>query len=242
MGTTYAPFTRENFEVWIERISRGAWSRKPDTSGIYYVHFSGKVGAAISSTLTGRDKVMGLGEASVKIWLVSLRGDNRALNKKAITQSHFKRTLNWEKGFLTGVETMREEYESKRRFYEAIADQEEYVEQTVARLTSSPFAQNSSFIRSLVDKVQQGMVLTDNQEAAVEKILRDSSDRAKAFLGALWKLERVSADNKVGRTGTTPELEEVVELGKRARDGKLTADDYQRVLGLARKHKMNAPW
>lgn len=241
MGTTYAPFTRENFEVWIERISRGAWSRKPDTSGIYYVHFSGKVGVAISSTLTGRDKVMGLGEASVKIWLVSLV-NGKPINRKAIQQSHFKRTLNWEKGFLAGVEKMREEYESKRRFYEAIADQEEYIEQTVVRLTSSPFAQNSSFIQSLVDKVQQGMILTDNQEAAVEKILRDSSDRAKAFLGALWKQERVRADDKVGRSGTTPELEEVVELGKRARDGKLTAEDYQRIMGLARKHKTNAPW
>lgn len=241
MGTTYAPFTRENFEVWIERISRGAWSRKPDTSGIYYVHFSDKVGAAISSTLTGRDKVMGRGEASVQIWLVSLV-NGKPINKKAITQSHFKRTLNWEKGFLSGVDTMKEEYESKRRFYEAIADHEEYIEQTVARLTSSPFAQNSSFIRGLVDKVQQGMVLTDNHEAVVKKIFEESSDKARAFLGALWKLERVSADNKVGRTNTTPELEEVVELGKRARDGKLTAADYQRIMELAREHKMNAPW
>jgi hypothetical protein len=122
-GGTYVQLTRDEFEEWLTRdlgFSPSEWRLKPGRGGVYQLFLSPTVAIEVNSTTGAQDAVMGRGNASMSLWLAS-RVNGKVLNKKAMGQSHFARTLNWRENWKKGVERMKDAYLKSKDFYDRLA-------------------------------------------------------------------------------------------------------------------------
>jgi hypothetical protein len=178
-AASYVQISREEIEEWLDSLGIRGWYLKPGRAGIYVLPLSAHVGIVVSSTVGTKDDAKGKGQASMKLRLESLH-TGQVLNKKAMGQSHFKRTLNWRSTWKEGVERVRQAYVSSQGFYDSIAqveDREAYMQEWTSKIESiSGWIQND-FLRSLHDRVEKGGVLTDKQKDAIAKNLQTSVSR-----------------------------------------------------------------
>lgn len=178
---TYIQLTRDEFEEWLTRdlgFSTSEWKIKPGRGGVYQLFLSPTVAIEINSTTGSQDAVMGRANASMSMWLAS-RMNGKVLNRKAMERSHFKRTKNWRKTWKEGVDNMKSAYLGAKDFYDRIAaieDLDQYKQDTLALIERDPNWQNNDFLADMHDKVQKGSVLSERQQAAIER----SSPRQQA--------------------------------------------------------------
>jgi hypothetical protein len=171
-GGTYIQLTREEFEEWLESLGfQGAkqWKIKPGRGGVYLLPLSDKVAVEINSTTGTKEEVMGRGRASMSLRLVSLI-TGFVLNKKAMGQSHFARTINWRDNWAKGVERMKDAYIKAKSWYDTIAaieDRDAYKDEITAEIEAIPGWAENQFLTDLHGKVQQGGVLTEKQREAI---------------------------------------------------------------------------
>jgi hypothetical protein len=243
-ASTYAAITRDEFEDWLNSLGfRGKWRLKPGRGGVYQVRLSDNVALEINSTTGSADEVMGVGQASMSVKLVSTL-NGRTLNRKAQGQSHFARTVNWRKNWAVGVDRMRDAYMKAKDFYDNIArieDLEAYKRDTLAAIeAANPNWRADQFLSDLHDKVEKGGVLTGKQEAALQRpkppaptkapvapegrggdprlpMLRDLYVRARSR-GDEWSMEftkSVAEQIKAGRTLSPKQEAALDRLGDR---------------------------
>lgn len=171
-GGTYTQLTREDFEGWLTRdlgFSPSEWRLKPGRGGVYQLFLSPTVAIEVNSTTGSQDAVMERGSASMSLWLAS-RVNGKVLNKKAMGQSHFARTLNWRDNWKKGVERMKDAYLKSKDFYDRLAsieDLDQYKRDTLALIESNDGWQNNTFLSDMHDKVQRGSILSEKQQAAL---------------------------------------------------------------------------
>ena len=116
---SYAPITRDELEAWLTR-SPFSWSREGQTAGVYLVHVSDNVAIKLASTIGSRDDVMGRGQASMNLSLIS-RVNGRCLNRKARDRKHFKRTSGWTGTWADGLLFWEGVFLKCPAFYDRIA-------------------------------------------------------------------------------------------------------------------------
>lgn len=171
---TYVQLTRDDFEDWLTRdlgFSASEWRLKPGRGGVYQLFLSPTVAIEINSTTGSQDAVMGRAAASMSMWLAS-RVNGKVLNRKAMERSHFKRTKNWRKTWKEGVDSMKSAYMKAKDFYDRIAsieDLDQYRRDTLALIERDPNWQANEFLVDMHDKVQKGSVLSERQQAAIER-------------------------------------------------------------------------
>ena len=171
---TYVQLTRDEFEDWLTRdlgFPPSDWRLKPGRGGVYQLFLSPTVAIEINSTTGAQDAVMDRGDASMSMWLAS-RVNGKVLNRKAMERSHFKRTKNWRKTWKEGIDSMKAAYLGAKDFYDRMAsieDLDTYKRDTIALIRRDPNWQSDTFLSDLHDKVQRGSILTEKQQAAVER-------------------------------------------------------------------------
>lgn len=171
-GGTYTQLTRDDFEGWLTHdlgFSRSEWALKPGRGGVYQLFLSPTVAIEVNSTTGSQDAVMGRGSASMSLWLAS-RVNGKTLNKKAMGQSHFARTLNWRENWKKGVERMKDAYLKSKDFYDRLAsieDLDQYKRDTLALIESNEGWQSNTFLSDMHEKVQRGSILSEKQQAAL---------------------------------------------------------------------------
>ena len=170
---TYVQLSREEFEDWLnDEGYRGKWRIKPGRGGIYQIRLSDSVGIEINSTTGSGSEVMTRGAASMKCKLISLV-TGRTLNKKAMGQSHFKRTVNWRQTWAKGLKRLKDAYVKSKDWYDTIAaieDRDQYKQDMLALIESKTNWNTDRFLIDLHKKVSDGGVLTQRQIAAVERM------------------------------------------------------------------------
>jgi hypothetical protein len=178
MAGTYVQITRQEFEDWLDSIGfRGKWQVKPGRGGVYQLSLSPTVMIEINSTTGSQAQVRGRGQASMSLRLVS-RVTGKTLNRKAMGQSHFARTINWRQNWAKGVDRMKATYEASKAWYDQIAkiaDRDQYKADTLAKIESIPNWSQDGFLGSLHDRVNGGGVLTERQESALDRVIRQHS-------------------------------------------------------------------
>jgi hypothetical protein len=170
--STYIQLTRQEFEDWLDTLGLQWALKAPQTGGVYQIFLSPDVAIDINSTTGTRDQVMGAGKASMGLRLVS-RHNGRVLNKKAMGQSHFARTLKWRDNWAKGVDRVRDAYIKAKGFYDTIAkygDLEAYKDHVVAKIEAFPNWKANEFLVSLYDRVSQGIILTEKQQDALDNL------------------------------------------------------------------------
>lgn len=183
MAGTYVQLTREEFEDWLNDIGfRGKWEIKRGRGGVYWLHLSDTVAIEINSTTGRRDDVMERGRASMKCKLVS-RVTGYTLNKRAIKQSHFKRTVNWRTTWNDkGIKPLKAVYVKSKDWYDTlggIEDRDAYKADMLALIEAKPNWQNDSFLSSLHAKVEKGGILTNKQVAAIQRTTAPGAERTR---------------------------------------------------------------
>jgi len=236
MAGTYVQITRQEFEDWLDSIGfRGKWQIKPGRGGVYQLFLSPTVMIEINSTTGSQAQVRGRGQASMSLRLVS-RVTGRTLNKKAMGQSHFARTLNWRQNWAKGVDRMKATYDASKAWYDQIAkiaDRDQYKADTLAKIEGIPNWGDDAFLSSLHDRVNRGGVLTERQEAALERTPRNQPEEVEErqpaapaydleMLRELYRRARANGDQwTVGFVG---------DLGQRIKAGRPLSDRQREVL------------
>lgn len=167
---SYVRLTREEFEDWLRGLGY-RWKLKPSTVGVYLVPMSDTVAVEISSSMTGKDDVMGRAQASMGCRLVSLT-TGFTLNKKAQEQSHVKRTINWRDNLKKVFQRMVDAYEKSSAFYDALAeirDRDVYKQDWVERIEAVPGWQSNSFLSDMHARLIDNGIMTLRQQEAVER-------------------------------------------------------------------------
>jgi len=181
MAGTYVQITRQEFEDWLDSIGfRGKWQIKPGRGGVYQLFLSPTVMIEINSTTGSQAQVRGRGQASMSLRLVS-RVTGKTLNKKAMGQRYFARTKGWQKNWAKGVDRMKSAYEASKAWYDQIAkiaDRDQYKADTLAKIESIPNWAQDGFLGSLHDRVDGNGVLTERQESALDRVIRQHSRSA----------------------------------------------------------------
>lgn len=170
---SYVQLTRDEFEDWLGDIGfpRGHWQLKPGRGGVYQLFLSPTVAIEINSTTGSGDAVMERGQASMSLRLVS-RINGRTLNKKAMGQSHFARTINWRDNWKKGVERMRDAYIKAKDFYDNLAsieDYDAYQKDMLALIESKPDWKQNKFLTDMHDRLMRGGILSPKQREALER-------------------------------------------------------------------------
>lgn len=194
MATTYVKFTREEFEAWLDDTQL-KWEQKRGTAGVYLVILSNDVGVEVSSSLTGRDDVVDRANASMSVKLVS-RVTGQTLNKKAQGQDHFKRTINWRENLKKGLDRMVSTYRASSSFYDVIAripDREKYKLENIAKIERNPNWKTDEFLSSLHARLLQNGVLTEKQQAALDRSYREPEPPPKVDAELLGKVRALYA-------------------------------------------------
>lgn len=167
---SYVEIERDEFEEWLDKlVGRGGWERDRKYAGIYHIPLSPTVAVKVSSTVGANDTGMGAGKASGQFRLMS-RVDGRVLNKKAQSQSHFARTINWRKNWVKGFEDMEKAYKKSPRFYDVLAQYpklEVYTKQIMDRIEKIEGWNNNPFLNSIYTSAAAGSILTEKQENAL---------------------------------------------------------------------------
>jgi hypothetical protein len=171
---SYVQLSREEFEDWLGTVGfpRGHWQLKPGRGGVYQLFLSPTAAIEINSTTGSGDAVMGRGEASMSLRLVS-RINGKVLNKKAMGQSHFARTLNWRDNWKKGVDRMRDAYIKAKDFYDhlaSIADYDAYQKTFLALIEEKPQWKQNKFLTDLHDRLMQGGILSPKQQEALQRM------------------------------------------------------------------------
>ena len=176
---TYVQITRDEFEDWLNSL-KYKWSRVSGKEGVYVVHLSNVVGVKISSSMTGRDDVMERGRAAIHMAMASLI-NGRVINKKAQGQSHFKRTTNWRKSLLNGIDRFEDVYKKAKDFYDRIAtvdDPREYQSDMLKRIEAIPGWEDDEILSSFHEQVKKGRVLSEKQEGLLERKEKGGGSKA----------------------------------------------------------------
>lgn len=178
MSSTYVQITRQEFEDWLDSIGfRGKWQIKPGRGGVYQLFLSPQVMIEINSTTGSGSAVMSRGRASMSLRLVS-RITEKTLNKKAMGQRHFARTTNWRSNWKKGVDRMVTAYESAKGWYDQIAkiaDRRRYKVETMDAIEGIPGWDQDAFLQSLHSRLDRDGVLTERQEAVLNRRLDQDS-------------------------------------------------------------------
>ena len=169
---TFIMISREELEEWLGSLTlHGKWKRKADRAGVYLLPFADHVGVQLNSTIGPSDDAMGRGMASMKLSLVSLV-TGQTLNKKAMGQDHFKRTLNWRQTWKVGVERLRDAYMKSQGFYDALAvieDREAYRKDLLAKIEKVPNWEGDQLLADFHKRVLEGGILTAKQVALLDR-------------------------------------------------------------------------
>lgn len=175
VGANYVNISREEFEEWLDSVSKGKrWERKDDTAGIYIIPISDRVGIYISSSIGSRGDVLNRGNASIRMKLVS-RINGYTLNKKAQGQKYFQRVESWRKNLKKGLKRLYQAYDRSASFYEALAnidDRDKYKEELVKKIESVEGWEEDDILRDFRDRVNGGGILTMKQEGLMDKRIR----------------------------------------------------------------------
>ena len=166
---SYVQITRTDLETWLDSLPFD-WERVSGKEGIYHINCSDMVAIKLSSTQTQHDEAMGNGHASMNLSLVS-KLNGWALNKKARDRKHFKRTDNWKETWADGVFHWISEYSSKASFYEKIADRESYKAKWLAIIGASPNSVSNPVLRRYHEKLIEGGILWENEEAKIRSLV-----------------------------------------------------------------------
>lgn len=198
MPATYTKISREEFEDWLRSLPPivTGWERNPSLAGIYYAGFSPKVGVKISSSIGRSDDVMGRGEASIDLVLVSMLTKN-TLNRKASAQSRYHRTQNWRDNLKKGILHWYEVYRSGQDFYDLIApigDRNAYKRDRLAILSKIPGLSEDPQLLRIQDTLSRDGVLYPNQELVLQ-IAKDFRPDQIEFLTRLERLRKFSSQN-----------------------------------------------
>lgn len=219
---TYVQLTRDEFEEWLTRdlgFSSSEWRLKPGRGGVYQLLLSPTVAIEINSTTGAQDAVMGRANASMSMWLAS-RMNGKVLNRKAMDRSHFKRTKNWRKTWKEGVDNMKSAYTKAKDFYDRIAaieDLDQYKRDTLDIIERDPSWQSNDFLKDMHDKVQKGSVLSERQQAALERTSRPQARPAPVAPPAPV-VETPAAARQVEEDPRLPALRELWARARAARD------------------------
>jgi hypothetical protein len=244
MGNNYVDITKEDFEQWLKQIPYvKTFKIQPGTRGVYIIPLSKSVAISITSTLGMTSQTKGYAKASMKMRLVSLIS-GRVLNKKAQGQNHFKRTLNWRVTWKKGLDRLRDTYLKAATFYDRIAsveDRDKYQRDMITKITSIQDWQSNKFLEDLHSKVSQGMILSEKQEAAIDKLSKQPSPKnvAEKFTDQefMRKLRNLWATIK--KKGDTRTLSFVESLGKQyAQRGSLSDKQMQVIEKLFGQHRI----
>jgi hypothetical protein len=174
-ASTFVRLTRDDLEDWLETTEwKGhKWIRKEGKVGVYQLPLSDSVAIELFTTLSKSDDVMGKGMASMKLRLMS-RVTDQTLNRKAMEQGHFKRTLGWQKTWLVGINRMKDAYIKSADFYDLIAtvkDRDAYKKDALARIEAvSEWASNIA-LKSYHAQVLGGGILNARQEETLAKAM-----------------------------------------------------------------------
>lgn len=185
MASTYVQISRDELEDWLTALGpflHERWQRVPNRAGIYLLPLSDTVAIKLSSTIGTSDDAMGRGQASMQLSLVS-RVTGQTLNKKAQGQSHFARTLKWQKNWRDGLTRMKEAYQKAAGFYDALAlieDRETYKNNLLARIEAVPDWRNHNILSDFHTTAARGGILTGKQTALLENLLDKPQMRSQA--------------------------------------------------------------
>jgi hypothetical protein len=179
MAATYVQITRDEFEEWLNSAP-WSWKKKSGTAGVYVLRLSDYVGVLINSTVGSQDAAMNRGKASGSMRLISLE-HGHTLNKKAMGQSHFARTMNWRQNWKKGVQRIVDAYENSPSFYDAfagVADRRQYQAEMKALIEAVPNWQSVEMLSSFHKRVSDGGILTLRQRDALDRAARAPAPKA----------------------------------------------------------------
>ena len=231
MAGSYVQLSRVDFEDWLNSIGfRGKWHLKPGRGGVYVLLLSDNVGIEINSTTGSRDEVMNRGRASMSLRLVSLV-TGQVLNRKAMGQKHFARTINWRKNWAKGVDRMRDAYNKSRSWYDALAeieDRNEYKAERLAEIEAIPGWRDDSFLADLHAKVVRGGILTRKQREDVEKAAKRPVSTPQAEDPVLQRMRNLYS--RARRDNDQWTMDFVTSLASRIKGGRPLTPAQERTL------------
>jgi len=205
-GGTYVEISREEFEDWLNKTGY-KWERDRSKAGIYVVKLSPNVGIHISSSIGSRDTGLARGRASVKMKLVSLI-TGYTLNKKVQGRDHFKRTKGWRQTWKKGLDDFKGAYMKAKDWYDKLAtieSRDEYKDEWLGKIEEIGGWETDRMLKDFHDKLEKGSVLSDKQEAAIERTKgrgagpgrapqEAPNEELLAKLRELWKRAKAAAD------------------------------------------------
>ena len=217
---SYINITRQELEDWLTSHFH-KWSRKSSREGIYLIHLSDRVGIKLASTQASTDTSMGRGQASMNLTLVSLV-NGHVLNRKARDRKHFKRTTNWRKTWLKGVEYWMGIYNDNPSFYEKIADRDAYKAKWLGIIDSLPMGGNDPKVISARDTLEGGGVLWNGQEKYLLSLKGNASSQPVNTLSKPLPIEKLrDLYRKARKRGDLDALQLLTTLGQASGRGEL---------------------
>jgi len=233
-AATYTPITRDELEDWLNRLPLyKKWHRSQGKAGIYLLPLSDSVAIKLSSSIGHKDDVLGRGQASMNLALVSLV-TGHVLNKKAMGQAYFTRTQNWRSNWLKGIKNMKAAYDKAHGFYDALAvieDRNKYQRDTLEIIEAIPQWDQNRMLADFHKRVDGGGILTVKQMAA---LLRAQSQKPKAPAVDEKVLARMrQLYTAVKRDNNEWMIEFVTFAGRQLKDGLALSYKQQQVLDKA---------
>lgn len=207
MPVTYVDITREELEAWLTALP-WRWSRDPSYKGVYYIHFSDRVGCKLSSTIGSANQTKGYAAASMKLTLVSVL-DGRLLNRNAKDRDHFKRTVNWKKTWEAGIRHWLGVYQGAAAFYEKLAvitDIREYSSKLLARISAIPDWKNKDILVEFATKLERGGILTDKQEGLISNFEKETPNLTPAQVAFLQRMKALAEKARENRDPWTEQF------------------------------------
>jgi len=211
VASSFVPITRDELEEWLDTFQlHGKWYLVPGRHGIYYLPLSDLVGIKLSSTIASPGSVVERGEASMQLALVAME-TGQVLNKKAMGQKYFARTTNWRANWKVGIDRMKEAFVKSASFYDALAripDRRLYKTEMLERIQAIPGWQKSQILSDFHKRLTSDGILTEKQEAVIDRVEREPRKPDQEVLVALrglWTALKTHGDHTgmafVERTG-----------------------------------------
>ena len=203
----FVPITRDMLETWLNTIPHLSekWHLQPGRAGVYLLPLSRTVAIKLGSTVSGKNEVIGVGQGSMQLALVS-RITGQVINKKAQGQNYFARTTNWEKTWRDGIERMRDAYMKAQGFYDALAgitDRRKYKVDLLEKIQSVPYWEHDSRLSDWYRRVFSDGILTEAQVAYIEdrknetpkSRMNKQDEETLGILKELWKKAKAAGDD-----------------------------------------------
>ena len=235
-AATYTPITRDELEDWLDRLPMyKKWKRAENKAGIYLLPLSDSVAVKLSSTIGRKDDVMGRGQASMNLALVSLI-TGYVLNKKAMGQAYFTRTQNWRSNWLKGIKNMKAAYDKAHGFYDALAaieDRGKYQTDVLEAIEKIPGWEQNRMLADFHKRVDGGGILTVKQMAVLTKA-QSQKPKAPAVDEKLLAQLRLLY-SAVKRDSNQWMVDFVTSIGQQLKGGRQLSDKQQQILDKAFK-------